>query len=251
MKRFVLLMSVVSVVVSGVSADACEHCRAKAAALAAASGKTQDGEVVWTAERRIADPVGYSVYAVERAGKELQLRIAARKRLQQTYAQVEEKQGELQEELCKVESDLDVVRCHLQRECYPVEVSGTCIRDEVQARRVTGGLLARQRAIAEAIAVMDQELSAGAHEVDQIVAQIGQLELEIGMSEYRLTRIVSSSLPEDSVQLMAQFHGMLPGKTTEIALHEVRVEAFLNTVVRDVDGDGGQRADVGGENVVR
>lgn len=234
MKRVFVVAALLGLVVNGLSADACERCRERARQAAAEQAcgvgvGTETAVMVWTAEKRAADPVGYAEAALETASEELQLKLKAQDRLRKTAVEVQGKRAKSAEELAELHSQLEVIRCHQQRGCYPVQVAGVCLRNSAASRRLASTLLLRARTLEQTIAVMDQELRDGSHEEDQLSAEIVSLQLEIAMTSHRTERILANGLPGTAVGMMAGLREMLPKETAEIAAQRIMVAQFLAT----------------------
>lgn len=183
--------------------------------------------IVVSACEKPEDPIEFTSRLLKVLGEERIAKVKARERLAKDARCVEEKLVSTAEEHARLTRDLEVLRCHIQKNCYPFCVSGVRICSRSMAEQLVGTYLIRQETLAAAIAQFESELTAGQLETDQIIAAIDRLECETVLVSHRLTRIVIGELPSESEQMLASLKAMLPKETEEIAAHRVRVAAFL------------------------
>lgn len=227
----VRIACVVSVLLSGVSASACEHCRI--AAVSAAQ-----------IEMKQRDPVQGMVDALETAGKELRAALAARKKLAAHGKAVWSTRSEMIAERDQIQVSLEILRNHVQAEEFPVLVGKESIADVESARRCASGLLLRMDTLEGGIRLIEEEVAAGDREVEQLTARIDHLQTEILLAEHRATRLLADRVPRKSDAMLGAVRRALPAGPKATKTHRERVADFLNAgapIVKPnaVTADGG------------
>lgn len=173
------------------------------------------------------DPIEFATRLLKVLGEERLAKVKARDRLTQDARCVEEKLVSTAAEHARLTGDLEILRCHIQKNCYPFCVSGIQVCNRSTAERLVGTFLLRQETLAAAIAQFESELAEGQRETDQIIAAIDRLECETVLVPIRTSRILITGLPNESARMLASLKAMLPQESPEIAAHRLKVATFL------------------------
>jgi hypothetical protein len=173
------------------------------------------------------DPVDHATKTLDLLGAERNALTTALERMSKDGAGVERKLATLHAEREKITCEMQSLHRLISKGCYPFCLNATKYCNARAAVRRTSTLITLAETIDASIADLDTNLQNGQNEADQIAAAIVRKETQIALVPITTSRIMVTTLPNESAPMLEVLKAMLPEETPEIAAQRVRVAAFL------------------------
>jgi hypothetical protein len=183
----------------------------------------------WDKCRQQADPVGFVIYVAQQTEREMAVAVPASVKMSRDIETLIVAREGKRRIIAGLNSQLEALRSHVQKNCFPVRIGETCIHDQEQATRLASSLLCQLDGLLQSVEQISVQIRDADSEREQLARRIERQQVHRLLAEIRADRIAVTLLPRTSECLNEAVVAMLPKITPEIEAHRKRVEEFLSS----------------------